>query len=436
MERFARKKEILEKAKAAAAEKFGEDFEHLTQVGKVFDGLFKQIIRNSILQNERRIAGRKLDEIRPVETAVGILPRVHGSAIFQRGETQGLSAVTLSGPGSQLLTEGIEGEAKHRFFHHYTFPPFSVGECSNRLFTGNREIGHGALAQRALEAVLPEKDEFGYTIAANTEILQSNGSSSMAATCGTTMALMDAGVPIKAPVSGIAMGLMTDESGNFKILSDIQDEEDSGGDMDFKVAGTAKGITAIQMDIKVTGISQEIFAKAFEQAKKGRAEILQKMLQTLPETRADLSPFAPRLITLKINPEKIRDVIGKGGEVINKIIDETGCEIDIEQDGTIVISATSGESGEQARQWIEEIVREVEVGQVFTGTVVRIENYGAFVDIGGGKQGLLHVSNIADTFIKDVSTVLKMDQKVKVKVSEIDSAGKFKVSMKGVSQDN
>jgi polyribonucleotide nucleotidyltransferase len=281
-----------------------------------------------------RINGRKLDEIRPLSTEVGLLPQVHGSGLFNRGETQGLSVLTLASPGNEQIMEGIEGEKKIRYMHHYNFPPFSVGECSNRLSTGNREIGHGALAEKALEKVLPPHSEFPYVMRVVTEILQSNGSSSMAATCGSTLALMDGGVPIKAPVSGIAMGLMTDkETGKFEVLSDIQDEEDFGGDMDFKVAGTADGICAIQMDIKIIGIDMKIFEKALQQAKKGRLEILDAMLASIQEPRKELSDFAPRLITIKIKPEKIREVIGKGGETINGIIDETGVEMNIEDDG-------------------------------------------------------------------------------------------------------
>jgi polyribonucleotide nucleotidyltransferase len=430
LERFAEKKRLSEEAKEEAINQFGDDYGNLHLIGEIFDKEFKNQVREAILKSEKRIAGRKLTEIRTLKSEVRLLPRVHGSGLFQRGETQGLTAVTLAGPGAQLITEGIEGEKKHRYFHHYSFPPFSVGEVSNRLFTGNREIGHGALAERALEAVIPPIDQFGYTIHAHTEILASNGSSSMAATCGSTLALMDAGVPIKAPVAGIAMGLMTDDSGNYKILSDIQDEEDAGGDMDFKVAGTAQGITAIQMDIKISGLTKEIFEKALAQAKSGRLEILESMLQAISQPRSDLSEFAPRLLTLKINPEKIRDVIGKGGETINKIIDETGVEIDIEQDGTIIIASETGEAADRAENWILALTAEPEVGATYEAEIMRVENYGAFAEIMPGKQGLIHVSMISHQRTEDVGKVLKVGQKVKAKLIDIDDQGRLRLSMK------
>lgn len=434
LERMARKSEIIVEAEAKAVEVFGEEV-NLSNVSKAFHTVFKNKIRGFILNEEKRIAGRKLTEVRPLNTEISVLPRTHGSAIFTRGETQGLSVVTLGGPGDQLITEGIEGEAKHRYFHYYTFPPFSVGDVSNRLSTGNREIGHGALAQRALEPVLPSVKDFAYTIMVNTDIMASNGSSSMAATCGSTLALMDAGVPIKAPVAGIAMGLMTDETGNYKILSDIQDDEDFGGDMDFKVAGTKDGITAIQMDIKIKGLSEEIFEKSLTQAKEGRLFILDHMLKTISEPKKELSPYAPRLITMLINPEKIRDVIGKGGETINKIIDQCGVDIDIEQDGTVVITAKDGEGGEKARQWVLNLTEEPEVGKIYDGKVVRIEDYGAFVEILPGQQGLVHISLVSDQRIPDVHSVLKMDQMVKVKLIDIDSQGRLRLSMKDAKQE-
>lgn len=429
LERFARKKELADLAKEKALEKFGEERD-LKLLSGIFDGIFKNIIRESVLKDEKRILGRKLTQIRPLKVETTVLPRTHGSAIFTRGETQALTVVTLGGPGDALITEGIEGEKKTRFFHFYNFPPYSVGECSNRLFTGNREVGHGALAQRALLSVMPATKDFAYTIHANTEIMSSNGSSSMAATCGTTLALMDAGVPIKAPVAGIAMGLMSDENGNFKILSDIQDEEDFGGDMDFKVAGTAKGITAIQMDIKVKGLTPEIFEKALAQAKDGRMEILNTMLSALPATRKDLSKYAPRLITIQINPEKIRLVIGKGGETINKIVDQTGAQIDIEQDGTVVITSVDAAGGERAAQWVRDLTFEPTVGEIYDATVVRIEDYGAFAEIKGGAQGLIHISLISKDRIDRVSDVLKLGQVVKIKLLDIDAQGRLRFSMK------
>lgn len=433
LERFGRKADLAREAEEKAREHFGKDRD-LSAVGSAFDKIFKNIIRNSILKDEKRIAGRKLDEVRPISAEVGILSRTHGSGLFQRGETQGLSVATLASPGNELIIDGIEGDRKERYMHHYNFPPFSVGECSNRLFVGNREIGHGALAERALRAVLPPVSEFPYVIRVVSEILQSNGSSSMAATCGSTLALMDAGVPITAPVSGIAMGLMTDEDGNFKVLSDIQDEEDFGGDMDFKVTGTAKGITAIQMDVKIAGISEEIFRVAFTQARKGRLEILDAMLKSIPEFRKELSPYAPRLLIMKINPDKIREVIGKGGEVINGIIAQTGVEINIEDDGTIIIASADGIAAKKAEEIILGIVQEMEVGKIYDAKVVRIEDYGAFVEIKKGVQGLVHISLIADHRVDRVSDVLKIDQKIRVKLLEVDEKGRLRLSMKDAAE--
>lgn len=434
LQRFARKDEILGEAKEAALEKFGEDYD-FSDIGRIFNALFSSIIRKSILNDGVRINGRKLDEVRPLSTEVGILPQVHGSGLFNRGETQGLSVLTLASPGNEQIMEGIEGEVKKRYMHHYNFPPFSVGECSNRLMTGNREIGHGALGEKALEKVLPPVSEFPYVIRVVTEILQSNGSSSMASVCGSTLALMDGGVPIKAPVSGIAMGLMTDkETGKFEVLSDIQDEEDSGGDMDFKVAGTAKGICAIQMDIKLTGIDMKVFEKALQQAKKGRMDIMKAMLASIPEVRKDLSEFAPRLITMQIKPEKIREVIGKGGEVINKIIADTGVEMNIDDDGIIVISSVDGEAGAKAKAMVEAIIEEPEVGKTYNATVARVEDYGAFVEIMPGTQGLVHVSLISNQHVEKVSEHLKVGQKIRVKLLEIDKMGRLRLSMKDAAQ--
>jgi polyribonucleotide nucleotidyltransferase len=432
LQRFARKDLLSEEAKEAALEKFGEERD-MSQFYSLFNTLFGDIIRTSILRDDIRINGRKLDEIRPLSAEVGVLPQVHGSGVFQRGETQGLSVLTLAAPGNEQVLEGIEGEEKKRYMHHYNFPPFSVGECSTRLSTGNREIGHGALAEKSLEKVLPSQDDFPYTIRVVTEILQSNGSSSMASVCGSTLALMDGGVPITAPVAGIAMGLMKDKNtGDFKVLSDLQDEEDSGGDMDFKVAGTEKGIVAIQMDIKTDGISLDIFRIALDQAKKGRLEILKVMLSSLSKPREELSEFAPRLLTLKINPEKIREVIGKGGETINGIINATGVDINIEDDGTVVISSVDREAAEEAKQMVETIVQEPEVGKIYEATVMRIEEYGAFVEIFSGTQGLVHISLISNVRVEKVSDHLKVGQKVRVKLIEIDKMGRLRLSMKHV----
>ena len=435
LDRFAKKRALMKEAQDQAEEKFSAEYENLYQVSGIFDRVFKEIIRESVLKNEKRIAERKLDQIRPLSSEVSFLPRVHGSALFQRGETQALTAVTLASPGFQMISEGIEGEKKHRFFHHYSFPPFSVGECSNRLFTGNREIGHGALAERALKAVLPPKEDFVYTIHAHTEILSSNGSSSMAATCGTTLALMDAGVPIIAPVAGIAMGLMSDSEGNFKILSDIQDEEDFGGDMDFKVAGTKDGITAIQMDIKVEGLTKDIFEKALKQAKVGRMKILESMLAAIEKPRDEISLYAPRLLKLQINPKKIKDVIGKGGETINKIIEETGCEIEIEQNGNVIISSVDSNMAEKAEQWIKDLTTDPQVGQIYEVKITRIEDYGAFAELASGQQGLIHISLIAKSRVNNVNEFLKIGQKVKVKLIEIDNQGRIRLSMKDANEN-
>ncbi|QQS59752.1 polyribonucleotide nucleotidyltransferase [Candidatus Peregrinibacteria bacterium] len=430
LQRFARKAEIQVEAKEAAIAHFGEERD-LSQLGSLFSGIFSDIIRDAVLKEKRRINNRKVDEVRPLFTEVGILPRTHGSGLFQRGETQGLSLLTLASPGNELIVDGIEGEKKVRYLHHYNFPPFSVGECSNRLSTGNREIGHGALAEKALVPVLPDQKDFPYVMRVVTEILQSNGSSSMAATCGSTLALMDGGVPISAPVAGIAMGLMTDhETGAFQVLSDIQDEEDFGGDMDFKVAGTEKGITAIQMDIKIIGISQEIFATALKQAHKGRLQILEKMLESISTPRKDISPYAPRLLVFKINPIKIREVIGKGGEMINKIIDATGVEMNIEDDGTIIIASANEEKALEAKRMVDEITAEPEVGKTYDGKVVRVEDYGAFVEIMKGTQGLVHVSLISNERVDRVADHLKVGQLVRVKLTQIDEVGRLRLSMK------
>ncbi|MBU1683333.1 polyribonucleotide nucleotidyltransferase, partial [Patescibacteria group bacterium] len=382
LERFGYFAELTKEAEEYFADKVEED--EISQVKGVMDKLIKHTVRKNILENEKRIGGRKLDEIRPLYVEVGLLPRTHGSGLFQRGETQGLTICTLGAPGAAQILEGIEGESKKSYLHHYNFPPFSVGETSNRLFTGNREIGHGALAERALMPVLPAKEDFPYTIRLVTEILASNGSSSMAATCGSTLALMDAGVPIKKPVAGIAMGLMTSHHNPelYKILTDLQDEEDMGGDMDFKVTGTDTGITAIQMDIKLKGLPDNIFVEALESAKKGRLEILDAMIKVIAKPRPELSPYAPQLITMKINPEKIRFVIGPGGEVINKIIAETGIDsLDIEDDGTLVITTPDAESGKKAKEWVESIVADPEAGKLYENSkVTKVLEFGAIVE--------------------------------------------------------
>ena len=390
-------------------------------------------VRRLVLEEGKRMSGRTPDEIRPVGCMVDILPaRVHGSALFQRGETQGLTTCTLGSPGDKLLTEGMMGEKEDRYFHHYNFPPFSVGETSNRLFTGNREIGHGYLAQKALEPVLPTEEVFPYTIRTVTEILESNGSSSMAATCGSTLALMAAGVPISSPVSGIAMGLMSDSSGKFVVLSDLQDEEDFGGDMDFKVTGTAAGVTAIQMDIKVKGLPDDVFVQALEKAKIGRAAILKDMLSAIPEVRKEMSAFAPRIETINIDPDDIRLVIGKGGETIQGITKEFGVDIDIEDSGMVFVTAPDGESMEKASARIQNIVAKPEVGTTYDCKIVRIiDGIGGIAEFLGGKDGMIHISELAWTRTENVEDVIKVGDEVKALCVEYNASdGKTRLSLK------
>ena len=401
---------------------------------ELVDKIIKSEVRRLILEEGVRMSSRKIEEIRPISCLVDILPkRVHGSALFQRGETQGLTTCTFGAPGDRQLMEGMEGEEELRYMHHYNFPPFSVGETSNRLFVGNREIGHGNLAQRALEPVLPTLESFPYTIRTVTEILESNGSSSMAATCGSTLALMAAGVPISAPVSGIALGLISDEAKDkYVILSDLQDEEDFGGDMDFKVAGTAKGITAIQMDIKIKGLPDHVFAEALERSKTGRQFILDVMLKAIPEPRKEMSPFAPRIETIQINPEDIRLVIGKGGETIQKITKDLGVEIDIEDSGLIFITSVNGEMMQKAKEWVLGIVEKPEVGKVYDAKVARIiDGVGAIVEFGHGKDAMIHISELQWTRTEKVEDVLKVGDTVKAKCVEFDPIeGKTRFSLK------
>ncbi len=437
LERYGYFRELAKETEAHFEGKVEE--EDLRQIGDAMDALVKQTVRKNILENEKRIGGRKLDEIRPVSVEVGLFPRTHGSGLFNRGETQGLTLCTLGSPGDAQVLEGIEGETKKGYMHHYNFPPFSVGETSNRLFTGNREVGHGALAERALMPVLPNKEDFPYTIRLVTEILASNGSSSMAATCGSTLALMDAGVPIKTPVAGIAMGLMTDhsDSSKYKILTDLQDEEDMGGDMDFKVTGTKDGITAIQMDTKLKGLEDHIFVEGLEQAKKGRLEILGDMTKVIAAPNEKMSEYAPQLVSMKVNPDKIRYIIGPGGEMINKIIDETGVDsIDIEDDGSVVITTVGAEKGAKAKSWIEGIVADPEVGKVYENVkITKMFEFGGLVEFMPGKEGMIHVSEVADEYVEDVSKFLKEGQVVNTKLLAIDErSGKFKMSMKGIKQ--
>jgi polyribonucleotide nucleotidyltransferase len=401
------------------------------------DKIVKSEVRRLVLEEGLRMSSRKVDEIRPLTAMIDVLPnRVHGSALFERGETQGLTTCTLGAPGDKQIVENMEGEYKQRYMHHYNFPPFSVGETSNRLMVGNREIGHGSLAQRGLEPVLPSEESFPYTIRTVTEILSSNGSSSMAATCGSTLALMAAGVPISAPVSAIALGLMSDEEkGQYVVLTDLQDEEDFGGDMDFKVCGTEKGVTAIQMDIKIKGLPDSVFEDALLKSRTGRAEVLKVMLAAIAAPRTEMSPFAPRVESIQINPEDIRLVIGKGGEMIQRITGELGVEIDIEDSGLVFVTSVNGEAMQKAKDWIKAIVEKPEVGKVYKGKVVRIiDGTGAIVEFLPGKDAMIHISELAWGRTEKVEDVLALGQEVEAKVIEYDAQeGKTRMSLKQMS---
>ena len=431
----------LEEAIAGGKLSLGNDEEKeelLAHASVLVDALIKSEVRRLVLEEGIRMSSRKVDEIRPLSVVIDVLPkRVHGSALFQRGETQGLTTCTLGSPGDKQLVEGMEGERKMRYMHHYNFPPFSVGETSNRLFVGNREIGHGNLAQRGIEPVLPSEEEFPYTIRTVTEILESNGSSSMAATCGSTLALMAAGVPLSAPVAGIALGLMSDEErGQYVVLSDLQDEEDFGGDMDFKVTGTEKGVTAIQMDSKLKGLPDDVFKEALERAHQGRLHILQAMLQAIKEPRTELSPYAPRIETIQINPDDIRLVIGKGGETIQKITGDLGVQIDIDDSGLIFVTSVDGETMQKAKEWIAGIVAKPEVGMVYDCKVVRIiPGVGAIVEFLRGKDGMIHISELQWQRTENVEDVLNVGDEVKAKVVEYDaSEGKTRLSIKHLQE--
>ena len=401
---------------------------------KLVKKLESDIVRGSIIKDGTRIDGRKLDEVRPIEAMVGLLPRTHGSALFTRGETQAICTTTLGTKDAEQMIDGLEGLSYSNFMLHYNFPPYSVGEVGRFGFTSRRETGHGKLAWRALHPVLPSQEDFPYTIRILSDITESNGSSSMATVCGGCLAMMDAGVPIERPVSGIAMGLIL-EGDNFAVLSDILGDEDHLGDMDFKVAGSEKGITSLQMDIKVAGITQEIMASALEQAKAGRAHILGKMNDALSGARGEVSKHAPRIETMQIDKSKIRDVIGTGGKVIREIVAETGAKVDIDDEGTIKISSSNADEIAAARKWIEGITEEAEVGKIYEGKVVNIVDFGAFVNFMGGKDGLVHVSEMKNERVEKPTDVVSEGQKVKVKVLEIDNRGKVRLSMRVVDQE-
>ncbi len=404
------------------------------QISTIFFNLEKDEVRKIILDKNIRADGRKPDEIRPISSSVGILPRTHGSALFTRGETQALVVATLGTSEDEQRIDSLEGEYFKTFMLHYNFPPFSVGETKPLRGPGRREVGHGALAERALKTMVPTKQEFPYTVRVVSDILESNGSSSMATVCGATLALMDAGVPLKAPVAGIAMGLIK-EGDKVIVLSDILGLEDHLGDMDFKVTGTSKGITALQMDMKIEGITVEIMKRALQQAKEGRMFILGKMIETIAAPRKTLNPFAPRIITMQINPDKIKDVIGSGGKVIRSIVEQTGAKIDIEDDGTINIASSDEAAANKAKEIIRGIVQEAEVGKLYMGKVRKIMDFGAFVEIFPGTDGLLHISQISEKRIDKVTDELKEGDEVLVKVLEIDRQGKIRLSRKEALRD-
>ena len=425
---------LTEKVNEEYKEKFGEEKfeEDKSNIGEALYKLEKKVVRDMIFYEHKRVDGRTLDEIRPLSCEVGLLPRVHGSAMFTRGLTQVMSITTLGMMSEEQELDGIDLEKSKRYMHQYNFPAYSVGEARTSRGPGRREIGHGALAEKALVPVLPSVEEFPYAIRVVSEILSSNGSTSQGSICASTLSLMDAGVPIKRPVAGISTGLITDPENpdNYVMMTDIQGIEDFFGDMDFKVGGTEKGITAIQVDIKVDGLSYDIIKEAFERTHKARMYILNDiMLPVLGEPRAEISEYAPKIITTKIKPEKIKDVIGTGGKVINKIIDETGVKIDIEEDGQVYIYGENSEKAYDALDMIEDIVREIEVGGIYYGAVTRITSYGAFVDLGNGKEGLLHISRIAKEHIRRVEDYVQIGEKVTVKVIEIDNQGRINLAM-------
>ena len=403
-------------------------------VGDAFSKLEKSIVRGSILTGEQRIDGRDPATVRDISSRVKLLPRTHGSALFTRGETQAIVTTTLGTTRDAQIVDAIEGERREPFMLHYNFPPFCVGETGRMFGPRRREIGHGRLAKRAIQAVMPNMDDFPYVVRVVSEVTESNGSSSMATVCGTSLALMDAAVPITAPVAGIAMGLIK-EGDSFVVLSDILGDEDHLGDMDFKVAGTRDGVTALQMDIKIDGITREIMDTALVQAREGRLHILDRMGETLEAPRADMSMFAPRIISFKIHPEKIRDVIGKGGSVIRSLTDETGATIDVSDDGTVKIASVDAAAGLEARRRIEQITADVEVGSIYEGRVAKLMDFGAFVNILPGRDGLVHISQISDERVERVSDKLKEGDRVRVKVLEVDKQGRIRLSMKAVAKE-
>jgi len=437
---YPERNDLVNKLKVSMHEHFteelGEGFADLkSEYNDAFQMALHKDVRQGIVEDNTRPDGRSLTDIRPLSSEVGVLPRTHGSSIFTRGMTQALNIVTLAPLSYAQIVDTMEGEGERRFLHHYNAPGWTVGEVKRLMGPGRREIGHGYLAERALTAVLPAEADFPYTIRSVTEIMSQNGSTSMAATCSSCLALMDAGVPLKRPVSGIAMGLMVDGDKEY-VLSDIADAEDFAGDMDFKVAGTEKGITALQMDMKVHGLPVETLKKALMQGKDGRVHILKHMIETIATPNKEMSPFAPRIDTVMINPDKIREVIGKGGETINKIIAETGAEIDIKDDGTVMISSSDKTSRDKAVQWVKDLTEEPEIGKIYRQSrVVSVLDFGAFVEIMPGRDGLVHVSELSDERVEKPSDVVKPDDLVDVKLQSIDDKGRLSLSMKAVKKD-
>jgi polyribonucleotide nucleotidyltransferase len=418
--------EAVNEIKEALVEKYEEEKKKL--ITKIVDDLVKKSVREQVLKKGKRIDGRKTDEVRQIEIEVGLLPRTHGSAMFKRGQTQVLTVTTLGSPSLEQLIEGMEGEETKRYIHHYYMPPFSLGETGRVGWPRRREIGHGALAERALMAVIPSEEKFPYTIGVVSEVMSSNGSTSMAAVCGSVLSLMDAGVPIKVPVAGIAMGLI-EEGEKRIILTDILGLEDFYGEMDFKLAGTKEGVTVMQMDVKNHGIDLDLLKEIIAQAKKGRLFILQKMIAVLPASRLKLSKFAPKIKVVRVPVEKIGEIIGPGGRTIKGLISETGAAIDVEDDGTVNVSAPDEKAVEQAVAKIEGLIREVEVGEIYEGEVKRIQPFGAFVEVLPGKDGLVHVSRMSAEYVKDPNEIVKEGDKVKVKVTEVDERGRIALSM-------
>jgi len=432
---------LAEDVKAYFVEKYGEEVaqEKVADIGESLYKLEKKSVRKMILEEQKRPDGRKIDEIRPLSCEVGLLPRVHGSALFTRGQTQVLSVATLGMVSEEQALDGIDEETSKRYIHHYNFPSYSVGEARPSRGPGRREVGHGALAEKALVPVIPSQEEFPYAIRVVSEVLSSNGSTSQASICGSTLALMDAGVPIKRPVAGISTGLVTDENdpNHYIMLTDIQGLEDFFGDMDFKVGGTEKGITAIQVDIKIDGLTYDIIKEAFERTRKARKYILEEiMLKQIDKPRDEISKYAPSIINTTINVDKIRDVIGPGGKMINKIIGETGVKIDIEEDGRVFIYSTDSENGKKALKMIEDIAKDVEVGEIVEGAVTKIMPFGAFIEVPGGKEGLLHISKISKERIEKVEDVLKVGDVVRVKVYEIDDQGRINLTKRDLEEEN